>query len=171
MTDLIVIAGAPGSGKTTVSKLLWKRLDNPPIIDFGTLQDFHLDRAWSNWSKSNESIAFENVLFIVRNYIRHGFRNIIVNDFQDFRIRQMPGLFSKRDYVIITLFSSNSKELTSRIKRRKSGFTNAKKAVIWNDMVIRRRRLKNEHKIDTYRNTPAQTVRKILTILKRAEKR
>jgi adenylate kinase family enzyme len=41
MPSLIVIGGAPGSGKTTVSKMLYETLQSL-MIDFGDLRNFHL---------------------------------------------------------------------------------------------------------------------------------
>src|SRR5687768_7415848 len=55
--DLIVIAGAPGSGKTAVSDLLHAALRSP-YIDFGDLRNFHLDREWSNQSAEEEQMSF-----------------------------------------------------------------------------------------------------------------
>jgi len=65
--DLIVIGGSPGSGKTTISRLLYERLGHPPLINFGILREPHLERDWSNWSKKEEKMAFENLEFIAKN--------------------------------------------------------------------------------------------------------
>jgi predicted ATPase len=71
MLDLIVIAGAPGSGKTTISKILRSRLQ-APLIDFGSLRNRHLDSEWSNAGPAEEQIAFENLVFVVESYAQHG---------------------------------------------------------------------------------------------------
>ena len=49
MYDLLVLAGAPGSGKTTVADLLHATLASP-YIDFGYIREIHLDREWKNES-------------------------------------------------------------------------------------------------------------------------
>src|SRR5687768_17028607 len=97
--DLIVIAGAPGSGKTTVSDLLYASLQSP-YIDFCDVRNFHLNRAWSNHSPEEEQMSFENLLSILKNYIRYGYKNVILNDLQDFRVRQIPELFAGHKYLI-----------------------------------------------------------------------
>jgi adenylate kinase family enzyme len=86
---LIVIGGAPGSGKSTLAAQL-RDLLRGPWIDFGKLREFHLERDWSNQSDEEEAMAFENLVGIIRNYVRHGYRNIIVEDFQDRRVQQVP---------------------------------------------------------------------------------
>ena len=100
--DLIVIAGAPGSGKTAVSDLLYAALRSP-YIDFGDLRNFHLDREWSNQSPEEEQMSFENLVHILKNYIRYGYKNVILNDLKDFRVRQIPELFAEHKYLIATL--------------------------------------------------------------------
>ncbi len=65
--DLIVIAGAPGSGKTTVSDLLYAELKSP-YIDFGDVRNFHLDWGWTNQSPREEQMSFENLIYILKNY-------------------------------------------------------------------------------------------------------
>ena len=72
MKDFIFIGGSPGSGKTTISKLLYEKLNHPPLIDFGILREPHLETDWSNQSKKEEQMAFENLVFMLKNYLKMG---------------------------------------------------------------------------------------------------
>jgi adenylate kinase family enzyme len=101
LCDLIVIAGAPGSGKTTVADLLHSTLKSP-YIDFGYIREFHLDRDWKDESPREEQMSFENLVYILKNYIRYGYKNIIVIDLKDFRVQQIPELFADYSYLIAT---------------------------------------------------------------------
>ncbi len=167
MTHFIIIAGAPGSGKTTISNLLKTRLNESPLIDFGWIRQFHLDPEWKKASKKEEQMSFENLVFILKNYAKYGYKNIIINDLQDQRIQQIPKLFSKYNYTIISLIVKDDTELKSRIlSERDSGFKNVKKALTWNKELIRRKNLKNECKIDNTHTNPSKTVKIILEILK-----
>jgi|TARA_Y100000310_G_scaffold11663_1_gene12168 broad-specificity NMP kinase len=168
MVDFIFIAGSPGCGKTTISNLLKSKLNNPPMIDFGWIREFHLDRKWKNASKKEEQMSFENLVFILKNYIKQGYKNIIVNDLQDFRIEQIPKKFSKYNYVIISLIVKDDEELKNRILgERDSGFKDVKTALSWNKKIMERKNLKNEFKVDNTHRRPNKTINTILEILKR----
>ena len=67
MPRLLFIGGAPGSGKTTVSRILHEKFQSV-MIDFGTLREFHLDDLWTKESETEEQMAFENLVFILKNY-------------------------------------------------------------------------------------------------------
>src|SRR3989344_5103023 len=69
MVDFIFIAGSPGSGKTTISNHLKEKLKNPPMIDFGWIREFHLDREWKKANKEEEQMSYENLVFILKNRV------------------------------------------------------------------------------------------------------
>ena len=130
--DLIVIAGAPGSGKTTVADLLHGTFESP-YVDFGYIREFHLDREWKNQSPREEQMSFENLVHILKNYIRYGYKNIIVTDLQDFRVRQIPELFAEHSYLIATMVIRSDDELALRIRNRNDGFRDVERALAWNN--------------------------------------
>jgi len=164
--DFIFIAGAPGSGKTTITKLLQEKLESPSI-DFGNLREFHLDREWKKASTEEEEMSFENLTFILKNYAKNGYRNVIINDLQDFRVEQIPDIFGEYDYIIISLVVSNDDELKKRVltQAKDSGFRDFEKAIEWNKRIQERETLMGEHKLDNSHNNPQQTVEQILELL------
>ncbi len=167
MADFIFIAGSPGCGKTTISKLLYEKLNHPPLIDFGILREPHLEIDWSNQSKKEEQMSFENLTYILKNYIKYGYKNVIVNDLRDFRIEQVPKKFLRYDFIIISLILKDDKELKKRVlEKRDSGFKDVKTALSWNKKTIERKHLKNEYKIDNTHRNPKNTVNTIFGILK-----
>ena len=163
MYDLIVIAGAPGSGKTTVADLLHGTLESP-YIDFGYIREFHLDREWKNQSPREEQMSFENLVYILKNYICYGYKNIIVTDLQDFRVQQIPELFAEHSYLIATLVITSDNELALRIRNRNDGFRDAQRALAWNKEIQERPLVAGEHRIDNTHNEPKRTVDIILQI-------
>ena len=166
MPSLIFIGGSPGSGKTTVSRLLHATFQSV-MIDFGTLREFHLDNLWTKQSEKEEQMAFENLVFILKNYIRNGYKNVIVNDLKDFRIRQIPEEFEATDYLIVTLVVDDDDVLRARVldPARDSGWRDAERAIEWNRAVINRSAVKNEYKLDNTLKTPEQIALEIINLL------
>ena len=166
MPALLFIGGSPGSGKTTVSLLLHEIFQSV-MIDFGTLREFHLDTWWTKQSEKEEQMTFENLIFILKNYIRNGYKNVIVNDLKDFRIEQIPQAFAGDDFLIVTLVVHDDEELRARVlnPERNSGFRDVEKALAWNRAVIERAAVKNEYKLDNTANTPEETAREIINLI------
>jgi adenylate kinase family enzyme len=168
MTNLIFINGAPGVGKTTVAKLLQEKLDSP-YIDFGWLRQFHLNKTWSNANEKEEQMSFENLVFILKNYIKNGYSNVIITDLQEFRTQQISKLFDRTEYKIFTLVVNDDEELKARVlnESRDSGYRNFEKAIVWNNELVNRAELPNELKIDNTNLGPKEVVEFIIRHLEK----
>lgn len=154
-THLLFIAGSPSTGKTTVSKLLSHKLKSP-YIEFGWLREFHLDREWKNANEKEEQMAFENLVIMLKNYIKNGYRNVIVTDLLEKRIAKIHTVFQPEEYKIVTLTVSDSEELKRRVLEpsRDSGYRNFTEAIAWNARETARSEYLNEIKIDTLNKSP-----------------
>ncbi|OHA01564.1 MAG: hypothetical protein A3C11_02415 [Candidatus Sungbacteria bacterium RIFCSPHIGHO2_02_FULL_49_12] len=167
MKDLIILGGAPGSGKSTIGELL-REQESFVLIDFGWLRQGHLDNKWSNATPEEEEMAFENLVFIVRNYWRHGYKNIIVTDLLEDRITVLVETFKDSDYIIVSLVIMDGEELKNRVLgERDSGFKNVEEATEWNRGLISRPPRPYEHKIDNTHRDPAKIVKEILELLRK----
>ena len=166
MIDLIVIAGAPGSGKSTICNILKEKLKSP-MITYGHIRGFHLNSSWSNMTSLEEDITFENLKFIIGNYLKNQYKNIIINDLEDFRIEQIPQIYDTINYAICTLYVDNDQELKNRVlnENRDSGFRNYDYAIEWNRKIKERILIKNEFIIDNSSNDCKIALDEILKIV------
>ncbi len=171
MTKIIFIAGAPGSGKTTISNQLKIKLDNSVLIDFGWIREFHLNKSWSNKSDKEEQMSFENLVFILKNYIKNKYPYVIVNDLLDRRIIEIPKIFDPTNYLIFSLVVNDDNELSNRVldDTRDSGFRNASEALNWNKQLIKRDSIKNEFKIDNSSRNPDDAIKIILKKINKSQ--
>lgn len=164
MTKIIFIAGAPGSGKTTISNKLKIKLGDCPLIDFGWIREFHLNKSWSNANDKEEQMSFANLVFILKNYIKNEYPYVIVNDLLEKRIVEIPKIFNSADYLIFSLLVNDENELSTRVldNTRDSGFRDVKEALRWNKQLTERNILLNELKVDNSSHNPENAIKIIL---------
>lgn len=158
--SIIFIAGAPGTGKSSVAKILQKKFKSP-CFEFGWIPEFRQKGSKTIPYQEEEGIAFENLMLVVKNYVKHGFNIIIVTDLEDKRIRELHRNFNKVDYLLFTLTVSDDKILKSRImdKSRSSKYRDFKSAININREILSRPLLRNEIRVDV-------TTRSLLRIVK-----
>jgi len=150
MAPLIVIAGAPGSGKSTVIKRLHQHFQSV-LIEFSDFRVLHLDPEWHKASPSEEAMSFENLVFALRNYLKHGYSHILLTDLEDERVQQIPSLFKPQEFMIVTLVLSDEAEHKRRVldPDRDSGYRDYQKAIAWNKAIMDRQPVTNEYRLDT----------------------
>jgi broad-specificity NMP kinase len=148
MPNLIFIAGAPGVGKSTIAKKLHEELKSP-FFEFGWIPEFRTKGEAEIPYEEEEQLAFENLVLVLQNYIKHGFKNILVTDLEDKRIQELQNHF--QDYKIITLTISDEAGLKKRIldPNRKNDFRDSEKSVAINREILSRPLYPNEIRIDT----------------------
>ncbi len=150
MKDLIFIAGAPGVGKSSVASELQKKLGSP-CFEFGWIPEFRQKGTETIPYKEEESIAFENLVLVTKNYVKHKFGNIIVTDLQDERILELDNHFENYNYALFTLTVSDDELLKSRIlnESRSSGYRDWEAGLEINKKILARKLLPHEVRIDT----------------------
>ena len=166
--DIIVIHASPGNGKTTISKKLHERLESP-WFEFGWIPEFtKLNPHTRILPKNEEQLAFENLILVSKNYIKHGFKNIIFSDLQDIRMLDIPKEFKDFRYIIITLYSENDEIIKTRILTRDNGnsYKNFEASIEINKKILNRPPLPNETRIRSDNQSVDEIVDQIIDLLK-----
>ena len=166
--EVIVIAGAPGTGKSSVVKLLQKKLQSP-CFEFGWIPEFRNKNGKEISYSEEEALAFENLHLVVKNYIKHGFRNIILSDFEDKRIVELHKSYADTDYILFTLFVSDDELLKGRVldDTRSSDYRDYKEAIKINRRIMSRELLPHETKIDSTSASLEEVMGEILSHINR----
>jgi shikimate kinase len=172
MLDLIFIAGAPGSGKSTIAKGLQKRLCSP-YFEFGWIPEFRDKPKGRATMAEEEQLSFENLKLVLKNYLRHGYRQIIVTDLNDQRLRDLYKAFHRRRYLLLTLTVNNEGALRKRVldAERPSGYRDTATAWRINQMIVQRPLLPREIRFDNSSPQVTAAERRILKLIVAEEKR
>ncbi len=161
--ELIFIHGAPGAGKTTVAKALHERMGSP-WFEFGWIPEFRQKGEALISYEEEERLSFENLCLVVRNYLRHGFANIIVTDLRDAILRQALRRFTRRKVLLVMLYTSDEELLKQRVldETRPSGYRDDQEALELNRLYQKRPLWRNELRIDVTQKTVEAEVEEIL---------
>ena len=165
MNELIILAGAPGSGKSTLGHGLKDALDSV-FIDYGQLRKFHMDPFWIKKGDTEEALAFENLLFVIRNYFDKGWKPVIVSDLPFFRTAELATAFPDNRTMVITLMISDE-ELARRVELRSEGWKDMGRIMEWNRQVRESAPLPQEVRIETTGLQKEETLNKALAYLKK----
>ncbi len=166
MTDIIFIAGAPGTGKSTVTKELYTLLKSP-FFEFSWIPEFrHKGEAEIPYLEE-EQLSFENLTLVLKNYLKHGFKKILVTDLEDKRIQELHNLFSEHSYKIITLTINNDQELKERVlsEKRQNDYRDFEKAIAINRNILARPLFLNENRVDTSNKAPEDVVKEVMKLI------
>lgn len=166
MKDFIFIAGAPGSGKSSVAKALHDKLDCP-IFEFGWIPEFRNTGERATTYEEEESIAFENLVLVAKNYAKHGFKNVVITDLNNDYIEQLPTIFDGYSFAIYTLRLQDETVLKDRVlnETRSSGYRDWENASQINQKLLNREHFVNEHFMDIDMKSIDQVVEQILVDL------
>ena len=164
--DFIFIHGTPGTGKSSLAWALQAKFQSP-CFEFGWIPEFRVKRNSTITYEEEEALAFENLTLVVKNYVRHGFDNIIITDLHDHIIRQLADAFAGYDYILVTLWMDDEEALKARVldELRSSGYRDWQAAVALNREIARRPLMKNEVRFNSARNSVEQLVVQVGTLI------
>lgn len=166
-TDIIIIRGAPGSGKSQTAKCLSKYFPEGVRLEIDNLRSMVISVDWTN---QTEHISILNLSTrLVFDFLELGFNPIIVVDTfsGDKMFKYLEQLHQKDENLCIRIFGLiiSNDELKRRIELRKNGeFKDLTISLIINESV-KRSKYEGEMQIDTTLSSPTLTASIIKTAL------
>ena len=163
--NVVFIHGAPGIGKTTVGRLLKAKLQGV-LLDLDWIRTNHLDPDWANSSPAEEAMSNQILLQTIKEYLRHGFKNIIVNSADIKKLLGFESVLSVSNFMIIAL-TADEAALRRRVvdPGRDSGWKDAEGSVALNRSILAQPLFPNESRIDTTALSPDETAHKVIAIM------
>lgn len=164
--DFIFIHGAPGTGKSSLAWALQAKFQSP-CFEFGWIPEFRVKRNSTITYEEEEGLAFENLTLVVKNYVRHGFGNIIITDLRDHIVKQIPAVFSDCAYILVTLWMDDDEALKARVldPSRSSGYRDWQTALTLNETIVNRLLMKNEVRFNSVHNSIDQLAAEIVKLI------
>lgn len=162
-TDIIILRGAPSSGKSQTAKSLTKYFPKGVRLEVDTIRQMVISVDWTNQQEHIDMLQASTKL--VLEFLNFGYKPIIVIDtFSGDKInRYLETLYEQKENIDIKLFGlyTTDEELRKRLELRTSAefkdFSICKKL---NDDVLKWKP-DNELQINTTGLTPTQTAEKV----------
>ncbi|WP_106767819.1 AAA family ATPase [Paenibacillus faecalis] len=161
---IIIITGSAGIGKSTITGLLSKKIKSCVCIHSDSVHNFMVN---ANISLDFLKITDENISLLIKNFERHGFKNIIVDAVYetleqfDLAINQ----FKKIDSNIVSIMLYC--DLNENLRRNK---LRNNEDIMPDDRIIELNKIFSQHnhfdyKIDISNLSIAQSVQRVTDIL------
>jgi predicted kinase len=165
--DIIIVRGAPASGKSETAKCLAKYFPQGIRMEIDNLRSMVISVDWTNQQEHINILQLSTKL--VTDFLNLKFKPIIVIDtFSGDKIYKfLSDLYTINSNFNIALFGlfATEKELTKRIKKRKEGkFKDINICLKLNSDVLKIKHL-SEIQIDTTERVPQETAQIIMNIL------
>ena len=163
LIEIIIIRGAPGSGKSQTAKSLSEFFPRGVRLEIDTIRSMVISADWTNQDEHVSMLAAS--VNLVQDFMKQGFSPIIVVDtFSGGKLVQylinLNRLKTKLAVQIIGLYTSDE-ELTRRIEARPHGeFKDSSICHSLNDEV-RNEKYDGEYQIDTTGLLPIETAKLI----------
>ena len=130
---IVVVLGAPGTGKTTTLRALSGRLGCPEF-ELSWMPEFSMRDGERIAYEEDETIAVDALIQVAKTYVRHGHRYVLLSDFRLATVECVRDLLTDVPHLFVVLYSSDEATLTARVldESRSSGYRDTAEAVALN---------------------------------------
>jgi hypothetical protein len=135
---IIVIIGAPGTGKTTIQRALSLSLGCPQF-ELSWMPEFLIRDGERIAYEEDEATAVDALIQVAKTYCRHGHRYVLLSDFRLDTLARVGELLADVPYLFVVLHNSDEALLTSRVldESRTSGYRDTVAAIALNAQYLR----------------------------------
>jgi adenylate kinase len=164
-TEVLVIQGAPGVGKTTVSRALKNKL-KIALLDLDWIRCNHLDQTWSDASPTEEALSYRILNRTIEEYVAEDYPAVLLNSADIQALFRGCPVIETVPHRIFTLLVDEA-ELRRRVEdpTRDSGWKNGDGSVSINQRIWMAPALPNETRFNTTGLGPEETISAILALL------
>ena len=166
--DVFVIRGAPGAGKSTLGRKLWRALPGGAVLE---VDDFRAMLCQVDWaSRDDHDAALDAAMAAIVAYVARGRRPIVLIDtFSRSRLSAVQAFLreSRMHHYTLSLWV-DPRSLAQRLEARASGFKDWEPSKILNDEV-RTNRYPAEHFIDATALAPDAVLAAAVALIRACE--
>lgn len=131
--DVLIIRGAPGTGKTTTAKHLAQCFARGIVIEVDAFRRMINEISWESHQQHFDAIAAASAA--AKSYLAAGYRPVIFVDTLGFGSLELAMRAFEDTSVSIYSLTCDTRDLYLRLWRRIGGYRNVKNAIRFNDHI------------------------------------
>ncbi len=167
--DFIFIIGASGIGKSTLAKGLYQHYHSAYIEQSQAPEFNSFDGNEDISGIMEEEICWQWVISSLMCYHKLGIKNIIADDFDDLRTRDIPEVFKGYNYITIKLICSDYQQNYEQMKNRGNGLIDFELLKKSSEKINSRSPLINEFVIDVAKKSSEQVLKEAVYLIDHAQ--
>ena len=167
--DFIFVIGAIGIGKSTLVRKLYEHYRSAYVEQNQAPEFESFDGHEGVSGIAEEEICWKWVVSTLKCYHELGLKNIIADDFDDLRTRDIPEVFKGYNYITIKLVCSDYQQNLEQMKNRGEGLIDFELLEKMSEKINRRNPLVNEFVIDVAGKSPQQVLEEAVELIDHAQ--
>ena len=161
--DILILAGAPAVGKTTVAEAVREQLGGA-LTDMGSIREMYLDREWKQANTDEADMSFRLACKVAREFVSNGIRPVQITDVLPRHLPMAGTELAGTEHGIVSLYVTEKDVLQGRMldPTRDSGFSDLEESWRRNESERRRELYERETRIDTTSMTVTEAAERVM---------